>query len=137
MALGVHVKKLRYTRSPVPVAAMAPLLSATGADGPVVFIRACNPETPFSSARPAQTEGMAVFAHVGDAAPAELSGFKFVRHVGRGKFTVTFDAALPRGTWVWVTAAYFNGRKQMGPASSPVRARIGMGSTMPVMKMAA
>ena len=134
IALGVHVVAKRRTREPVPD--FAPLLSVTRVDGWVVSLRVGDPREPARKARPARTEGISLFTHVGDQPPADPSAFKFESNIGRTTTDVTFDASVPIGATVWFVARFFNSRKESGPTCMPVRATLGAGSILP-MRLAA
>ena len=45
---------------------------------------------------------------------------------------VLFPESVAPGTQVWLTAVWFNERKQMGPACAPVGAQINFGGSMPM-----
>jgi hypothetical protein len=134
IALGVHVIAKRRTREAVPD--VAPLLSVTRVDGSVVSLRIGDPREPNRKARPAHTEGISIFTHVGDQPPIDPSAFKFEANVGRTSIDVAFGTSAPIGTTVWFVASFFNNRKESGPTSMPVRATLGAGSIMP-MRLAA
>src|SRR5436305_1592929 len=54
------------------------------------------------------------------AAPADISLWKFEGNVGQvKKIDVIFSNTLAGGSKVWLTAFWFNGRKQSGPLSNP------------------
>ena len=135
IALGVHVRDTHNTPQPVPD--FSPLLSVVKVDGNTVTVRAANPNEPNSKARPPFVSGIALFSYVGAEAPTDPAAFKFEGNTGRIDTDVTFPASVPVGSTVWFTAFFFNNRKQSGPACTPVSARIGAGSTMPTIRMAA
>jgi hypothetical protein len=118
------------------VPAFAPLLSVTRVDGSVVSLRISDPREPNRTARPAHTEGISIFTHVGDQPPADPSGFRFEANIGRTTTEVAFGASVPIGTTVWFVASFFNNRTESGPTSMPIRATLGAGSIMP-MRLAA
>jgi hypothetical protein len=75
------------------------------------------------------TAGASVFSFVGAEPPTDIASWKFEGSVGRvNKIDVSFDSELPAGTKVWLTAFWFNGRKQSGPACAPVSVNLPGGS---------
>ena len=76
--------------------------------------------------------GASVFSFVGATAPADISAWKFQGNTGRTRVDVVFPNTNVPGAQVWpirqaqgrLTAFWFNGRKQSGPACSPVSAHI-------------
>jgi hypothetical protein len=67
------------------------------------------------------TTGASVFSFVGASAPGDISGWKFEGNVGRvEKINLTFPDTTAAGAKIWLTAFWFNGRKQSGPATTPV-----------------
>jgi hypothetical protein len=136
IALGVHVAATRRTRPAVPD--FAPLLSVLKVNGHVVTVRMANPNDLSSKARPASVSGMALFSYVGEEVPKDPSAFKFEFNIGHTEADVTFPASVATGATVYFAAFFFNNRKQNGPMSRPVSARLGAGSSMPTaMKIAA
>jgi hypothetical protein len=128
IALGVHVIPTRRGRAPVP---LAPLLSVHRVDGRIVTLRVSDPQLPTRKGRAPGTEGITIFKHVGERPPAVASQFEFVQHTGQVTIDVPFPASVPLGTTVWFVASSFNQRKESGPASAPVSARLGAGLSIP------
>ena len=68
--------------------------------------------------------GTTVLSHVGPTPPASVTDWKFEFNTGKTDVEITFDSSLPIGTTVWLTAFFFNGRKESGLASTPVSTRL-------------
>lgn len=117
LALGLTV---RAEPSPIPPPATAPSLDVLSVSGWTVKIRLHDAASSSARGKPAGVDGAAVFSYVGATPPADLSGWKFEGNTGRTTLDVAFDTALAPGTRVWLSAFWFNGRKQNGPSSSLV-----------------
>jgi hypothetical protein len=63
--------------------------------------------------------GAAVFTYVGATPPADTSDWTFVGNTARTSFDVELPATMPAGATMWITAFWFNPRKQSGPAATP------------------
>ena len=78
---------------------------------------------------PAGCIGASIFSHVGETAPSDLSQWKFEGSTGRVvKLSVDFPSTLAAGTKAWLTAFYFNARKQSGPMCAPISLNLPGGS---------
>jgi hypothetical protein len=118
--LGLTVKK---SGSPIPPPDAAPGLSVISVSAWNVRIRLR--DTSGLRSMPAGVSGASFFSFVApagspSATPSDLSDWKFQGNTGRTRLDVTFDSALPPGAKVWLTAFWFNGRKQRGPICTPV-----------------
>jgi hypothetical protein len=69
-------------------------------------------------AKPKGVNGASVMVAYG-AKPESIQGWTFKELVGKSKATITLDAVETACT-VWITAFWFNGRKQTGQAATPV-----------------
>jgi hypothetical protein len=118
--LGVTVRKT--TPSPVPTPSTAPVLSVASVAGRTASVRLADAQNPHRRGRAPGAVGASVFSFVGAVAPADLNAWKFEGNVGRPEIEVVFPSTLAVGTTVWLTAFWFNNRKQSGPASTPVSA---------------
>lgn len=116
--LGVLIPS--NSRTPDPVPGMSPAVTVLSAIGRTVRVRLSDSEEPDRKGRPPRTDGIAVFSYVGPTPPAELSDWTFQGNSGRSILSITFDASVPNGSTVYLTAFYFNGSKQSGVACDPV-----------------
>jgi hypothetical protein len=78
--------------------------------------------------KPPGVSGASVFSFVGAVAPSDMGSWKFEGSTGKTKVDVSFDNSNAPGTKVWLTAFWFNGRKQSGPACAPVATNLQGGS---------
>jgi hypothetical protein len=119
-SLGVHVADVEPT--PVPPPSSAPQMVVVWAVGNLVRVRLHNAELEGSRARPPGTIGATILSHVGEIAPAELKNWKLEGSTGSTTVDVVFPATLPPGTKVWISAYWFNYRKQAGPMAQAISA---------------
>ena len=68
--------------------------------------------------------GAVLMRHVGDDPPTAFDDFKFVGLIGRPRVEVHLGSDVPSGATVWFTAAFFNARKELGPAATAVPVRL-------------
>ena len=115
--LGLNV---RARPSPIPAPVSAPGVTVRSVVGWTVSLRLYDTVSSAKRGKPLGVSGASVFSFVGATPPADISAWKFNGNTGRTKFDVEFDSTLVPGTRVFVTAFWFNGRKQPGPACSPV-----------------
>jgi hypothetical protein len=120
--LGITVRKT--TPSPVPPPSTAPTLTVAAVAGRTASVRLGDAQNPHRRGKPAGVAGASVFSFVGAVAPADLNAWKFEGNVGRPEIDITFPSTLAAGTTVWLTAFWFNNRKQSGPACDPVSANL-------------
>jgi hypothetical protein len=88
-------------------------------------------DEPDRAAMPAGITGAIVMSHVGPTAPGDLSVFK-LEGATCTEAQVLFPETLAPGTQVWLTAAWMNYRKEMGPACTPVGTQINYGGSLPM-----
>jgi hypothetical protein len=118
----------RNPPTPIPAPATSPVIEVVSMTGWTVRIR-LRDSGGSSRGKPAGTIGASIFSHVGASAPTDISEYKFEGSTGRvNKIDVAFPDTLAAGTKVWLTAFWFNGRKQSGAACAPVSANLPGGS---------
>lgn len=115
-ALGLPLKQAPM---PVPVPGSSPAVEVVSVSGWNVKVK-IHDSTSTRRGKPKTAQGAALFSYVGTTPPTEISDWKFESNVSRSPAEVIFDSALPAGTKVFLTAFWFNNRKQSGPACSPV-----------------
>jgi hypothetical protein len=124
--LGLNV---RATPTPIPPPSNAPAIEVVSVSGWTAKIRLKNTESSGSRGKPVGVLGANVFSHVGATPPSDIGAWKFEGGTGRvTKVDVVFPNTLAAGTTVWLTAFWFNGRKQSGPACAPVSCNLPGGS---------
>jgi hypothetical protein len=117
-----------FEPTPVPPPSAAPLLEVKSVFGRTARIRLIDAANPTRRGKPLGVIGASVFSHVGATPPAELSAWKFEGNTGRTTVDVVFPSSVASGATVWLTAFWFNPRKQSGPACDPVSANLPGGS---------
>lgn len=127
--LGV---KVRSAPSPQPIPASDPQLTVVSVDGCVVRIRLSDPANPGRTRIPDGVNGAVVMSYVGATAPNDPGAYSFQGTTSRTTLDVMFPNTLAPGTKVWLTACWFNERKQLGPACEPVGTNINYGGSMPM-----
>jgi hypothetical protein len=125
--LGV---RLRRAPSPRPIPGSAPRLTVVSVDGCVVKIRLSDPAHPTHKRLPDFANGAILMSYVGETAPTSPGDYNLQGATSRSTLDVIFPVTLAPGTKVWLTAAWFNDRKQLGPACNPVGATINYGGSM-------
>lgn len=116
--LGLPIRDVAPTPWPVP--AQAPLLSIVKVVGRTVHIRLIDVLNPTERGKPQYVEGASVFSFVGAEAPADIADWKFESNTTRTSYAVEFPASVPTGAQVWLTAFWYNGRGESGPACTAV-----------------
>jgi hypothetical protein len=106
--------------TPVPPPADPPVLTVAATIGKTVKIRLRDLHNQDKRARPHGVTGAAVFSSVGAEPPADINDWKFEFNTSRTTVDVHFPPALAAGTQVWLTAFWFNLKKQSGPAAAPI-----------------
>lgn len=114
----------RSAPTTVPVPASAPVMEVISVSDWTVRMR-LRAAGGVSRGKLPGTAGASVFSYVGPTPPTDIASWKFEGNCGRvTRIDVAFDNALAPGTKVWLCAFWFNGRKQSGPACTPVSANL-------------
>jgi hypothetical protein len=123
--LGLNI---RAVPSPIPAPSSAPGLDIGAVSGWTVKVKLHDSASSAKRGKPPGVSGAAVFSYVGATAPADISSWKFEGNTGRTNVEIVFPSTVAAGAQVWLTAFWFNGRKQSGPACAPVSTNIQGGS---------
>ncbi len=127
------------SRSPVPPPASAPEFAVVATVGRTVKIRLRDADNPERRGKPDGAEGATILMYVGEAPPApdttnirttppsDPSSWVFLVNTSKAIVDLDIPASVPAGTKLWLTAFWFNARKEAGPAASPQSARINDG----------
>ena len=118
--------------SPQPVPNFAPALTIVSIDGRLVKIRLSDPAHPTRRRMPAGCNGATVMSFVGAEPPVDPAAYKYEGSTSKTTVDILFPETVAPGTQVFLTAFFFNERKQNGPACTPVGAVINYGGTMPM-----
>ena len=128
--LGVVLPNVQPVPRPVP--GYSPGILVTGVDGRLVKIRLFDPAHPTRKRFPADVNGAIVMSYVGATPSENPRDYKLEGPTSRVNVEILFPADLAPGTKVWLTATFFNERKQMGPACEPVGTQLNYGGSMPM-----
>ena len=115
--LGITLRALP-SKSSAP--AFAPTLKVLSKDDRTIRLGLGDAAEPDRKGRPVGTAGASVFSFIGSAPPADLTEWVFQGNTGRTTVEINFDPSVPNGSTVYVTAFWFNGAKQSGPAADPL-----------------
>lgn len=80
--------------------------------------------------KPVGVAGASVFSSLGATPPADIAAWKFEGSTTRTTFDLAFEASVPAGSQVWLTAFWFNPRSMSGPACTPISAYVAGGVSM-------
>lgn len=112
--------------TPVPVPDTAPLIQFESVVGNQVTLRLRDADST-RRGRPPYVTGATVFSYVGEAAPADISDWKFEGNIKDTVTTIDIPATVPPNTKVFFTSFWRNNRDESGPATSPVSTWTGNG----------
>jgi hypothetical protein len=113
--------------TPIPAPAVAPDLSILSVMGRTVKMRLRDQENPDRRGKPDGVEGSTVLYFVGETAPADPSSWLFAMNSSKTLFDFEIPATVAAGAKVWLTAFWFNNRKQPSPAATPESMRVSEG----------
>jgi len=125
IALGLNVKA---PPSPHPVPDLAPALTVASVSAWTVKIKLKDAASAGKRGKPPGVSGASVFTFVGETAPTDIAAWQFEGSTGRTNVDVPFPNTLAAGTKVFISAFWFNGKKQSGPLCVPVGATLQGGS---------
>lgn len=125
LALGLSVHS---TPMPIPAPTDAPALDVASVNAWTVKIKLHDATSGSKRGKPPGVSGASVFTYVGATPPADLASWQFEGNTGRVNFDVLFPNTIAPGVKVWLTAFWFNGRKQAGPTCSPISTNLPGGS---------
>jgi hypothetical protein len=128
--LGVVVPDALPT--PIPPPAFAPGLTVVSVDGRLVSIRLFDPANPTRKRMPDGVSGATVMSYTGATAPSDPSLYRYEGGTSKTTAEILFPETVAPGTQVWLTAFFFNERKQNGPACAAVGTLINYGGSMPM-----
>lgn len=128
--LRMCVPKGKRRRVPGPGA--APRLSVRSGENRTVIVHLSDAESS-TKGKPRDVYGAILFAYVGDLPPAGMdqeSGWQYVKTTTKAKTTITFSAAIPPGTKIWLAANWSNTHGERGPLCQPVYTHLSHGGPM-------
>jgi hypothetical protein len=115
-------------RRHVAVPEEAPILRVVGAAGGAVQVRLVDAGST-RRGLPRDARGAILFGFVGQVPPSGRDRWTFKGGTSRATAEVRFDAGLPPGTKVWLTACWINARAERGPSCAPVCTYLQYGMT--------
>jgi hypothetical protein len=124
-ALGLNV---RAKPQPIPAPSAAPGLDVISVSAWTVSLKLHDSAAGSKRGKPAGVSGASIFSFVGPVAPNDIGSWQFEGNTGKTKVDITFPNTTAAGTKIWLTAFWFNGRKQSGPACAPVSTNLQGGS---------
>lgn len=113
--------------TPIPPPGTAPNLSIMSTIGRVVKIRLRDAENSDNRGKPSGVTGAAVFSYVGETPPSDPMTWSFLFNTSRTIVDVEFPSTVPGNSKVWITAFWFNAKKQSSPAAASVTTTISDG----------
>lgn len=126
--LGITVPDVEPT--PVPQPEFAPSLTIVSVMGRTVKIRLRDVENPDRRGKPTGVQGATVLSYVGEEPPADPGDWSWSFNTSKTVDEVTFPATVAAGSKVWITAVWFNARKQNSPAAAAQSTNISGGLAM-------
>lgn len=123
--LGLPVRDAEPT--PVPPPSSAPALTILSTMQRVVKIRLRDVDNPDRRGMPDGVDGAAVLYFVGEDQPDNMEDWSFMMNTTRTLLDVEFSSTIAAGSKVWLTAFWFNQRKESGPAAAPQCTNIASG----------
>jgi len=128
--LGIRARDVEPT--PIPAPENAPELAAVVTVGRKVTFRLRDPENPDRRGKPEGVQGATVLTYVGAAAPQDPLQWVFAINTSKTTFDIDFPVSIPADSKVWVTAFWFNNRKETSPPATPVLCRLFDTVAMPI-----
>jgi hypothetical protein len=125
IALGLNV---RAKPTPIPAPSSKPTITIKSVSAWTVKIKLGDSASSKKRGKPPGVIGASIFSFTGALPPTDMTAWKFEGNAGKTVLDVQFANTLAAGTQVWLTAFWFNGRKQSGPACSPVSTNLQGGS---------
>lgn len=113
--------------SPVPAPATAPDLSIISIFNRTVKIRLRDVENADRRGKPDGVQGATILLFVGEDAPADPMEWNFALNTSTTLLDMDFPATIAAGAKVWLTAIWFNARKENSPPATPVSVRLSDG----------
>lgn len=123
--LGLRLPDTEKSSAPAP--SMPPNLSIVSTFARTISIRLQDQENPSRRGKPEGIEGATILYHVGEESPADPAQWSFAKNVSRTICDVTVPASIEAGSRIWLTAFWFNARKESSKAATAESTRIADG----------
>jgi hypothetical protein len=108
----------------------APGIEILDVDGRTVRVRLVDFEEAVIGAKPKGVAGAVVLSYVGAQPPTDPADWRFERNTTKARFDFTFRGDVPAGETVWLTAYWYNPRRETGPACEAVCTNVRTGVVM-------
>jgi hypothetical protein len=123
--LGLRIPDVAPT--PIPAPQVAPDLAIISTAGRSVKVRLRDQENPDRRGKPDGVSGATVLFYVGETNPPDPALWAFLTNTSKTALDVEIPATVAAGAKVWLTAFWFNNRKESSPAATPESTRISDG----------
>lgn len=123
--LGISLRGNKPTPNPIPAQPFVKVESVNGREVTLSIQQSSK-----TKGKPAKVEGANVMVAYGEL-PTTITGWSFAQTTGKSKTTIMLDA-VDEATTVYITAFWFNGRKETGPAANPVSVNLAATTVLPV-----
>ena len=117
-ALGLTIRD--HEPTPAPILTQPPLLELVGVIGSVVTVRARDKTSTERRGKIPGASGVSFLSFVGEELPTDFRLWHQEFSTGRTTAAIDFGENLPTLSKVWVTAFWFNARKESSPAATPI-----------------
>lgn len=114
-------------RSPVGPPSSAPDLSILSTLGRSIRLRLRDADHPDRRGKPDGVDGAVILYQTGETFAADEGTWMFAMLASRPVFEFELPWSVPAGSKVWLSAFWFNARKQAGPCATPRSAIVGEG----------
>ena len=111
---------VRAKPQPRPTPQTAPVIEVISVSGWTLKIALKAAADEKTRGKPVGVNGANVFSFVGPTPPSDMSQWKYEGMTGKTTVDVELPSSVPGGSRVWLTAFWFNGRKESGPAAPPI-----------------
>ena len=108
----------------------APGIEVLDVDGRTAHVRLIDLENAIIGAKPKGVAGAVILSHVGAQPPTDPADWRFERNTTKCRFDFTFRGEIPAGETVWLTAYWYNPRREIGPACEAVCTNVRSGVVM-------
>ncbi len=117
LRIGLQITVPDVEPTPVPVPPTAPLVQIVSVLGRTVRIK-LKSATEDRRGLPVGVDGATVMGFVGETAPDDPMEWSLMTNTARTTVDVDFPLTVPAGSKVWLSAFWFNERKQSGPTAA-------------------
>jgi hypothetical protein len=122
--LKLGIRMLNGPKRRIKRPAIAPGIEVLDVDGRTVRVRLIDLEAAVIGAKPKGVAGAVVMYHVGAQPPTDPTDWRFERNTTTARFDLTFRGEIPAGETVWLTAYWYNPRRETGPSCEAVNTQL-------------